>query len=382
MSDHHLRDNQGSEVEKGAIASGPHVIDPIILELEAQLARYCGVKHAVACASAADALLMALKSYDVGPGDAIMTTPLNDTMALEVIRCLGATPVFVDIDQSTFNIDPEQLEPAIEAVLKGDASLYPLPGTGGAEVLKLRGIISTDLFGMPADYDMINAVASKYSLFVIEDGSHAFGSQYKGRFVGSLANIGITSFTDDAPLTAGGKGGMCFTNQDHTAQQLRIFRGQDVGGKVDVAAGEQIGSPMDEQQAAALLAKVEMLPIEIRQRHEAAALYTKYMDENPLLITPYVPAQVFPSWASYVLLTESDEDRKVMLEKLKEAGFPPRVLYAKPLYLLAEYTDLQYREGDFPVSEDYAQRMFDLPIYADLNTKDQEKIADLLNDWQ
>jgi UDP-2-acetamido-2-deoxy-ribo-hexuluronate aminotransferase len=360
---------------------GQDIMDPEVKELEEKLAHYCGVKHAVACASGADALLMALMSYGVGPGDAIFTTPFTDITAVSAIRLLGATPVFVDIDQSTFNLDPEQLEMAVEAVIRWDSSVYPLPDDESADNLVAKGIISVDLFGLPADYDAIHAIAGNHNLFVIEDGSQAFGGVYKGRRVGSLADIGCTSFSPEAPLGSEGSGGMCFTDKDDLAERMRSIREQDGGKDGGRQAGSQVFGGMDALKAAALLAKFGILPDEIRLRQEVAKLYTKYLDENPLLVTPYVPKEVLPAWSRYSLMTESDEERSTLIQKLKNASIPVAIYYPKPLYLQEDFSYLQYQEGDFPISDDYTTRIFSIPMHPYLTSKDQEEVADLLNDW-
>jgi len=362
------------ELRKEAVSN---IIYPEVEDLEAKLARFCGTKHAVACAAGNDALLMALASCDVGPGDAIFTTPFTDAAIVFVIRLFGATPIFVDIDQSTFNLDPEQLAQAIEASAKKDASIYPLPT--GAPLSKLipKGIVSADLFGLPADYDAIRAIAQRHGLFVIEDGSQAFGAEYHGRCVGSLADVGVMSFSSEMSLGSEAGGGMCLTDQDHLAERMRSFRPAGKENTVERRVGH-----MSSQQALSLLKNFGNLPDEIRMRREVAKLYMKYLEENPLLVVPYVPKGVFPVWSRYALLTESDEERSVQLKKLKEAGFCAEIHYARPLYLHDALTDLQYCEGDFPISDDYASRIFSIPLHVKLTPKEQEDIADLLNDWQ
>ena len=170
---------------------GQYIMGPEVKKLEQRLADFVGVKHAVACASGTDALLMALMAHNVGPGDAIFTTPFTFIATAEVISLLGATPVFVDIDAADFNVSPEHLEEAILALKAGDPSRYPLPrppvpSHNQEQVLKPGGIIAVDLFGLPADYDRINAIAGKHGLFVIEDAAQSFGAEYQGRNSGSL----------------------------------------------------------------------------------------------------------------------------------------------------------------------------------------------------
>jgi dTDP-4-amino-4,6-dideoxygalactose transaminase len=213
---------------------GQYIMGPEIKELEQRLADFVGVKHAVACASGTDALLMALMAYHVGPGDAIFTTPFTFIATAEVISLLGATPVFVDIDAASFNISPEHLEQAILALEAGNPVQYPLPrhdSSGGnpSQSLKPRGIIAVDLFGLPAEYDGINAIAERHGLFVIEDAAQSFGAEYQGRKSGSLAEIGCPSFFPAKPVGCYGDGGMCFTHDAGLANLLNSIRNHGKG---------------------------------------------------------------------------------------------------------------------------------------------------------
>jgi UDP-2-acetamido-2-deoxy-ribo-hexuluronate aminotransferase len=176
------------------LAHGQYIMGPEIKELEKKLAAYVGVKHAIGCASGTDALLMALMAYGVSPGDAIFTTPFTFIATAEVISLLGATPVFVDIDPKTYNIDPDKLDLAIQAVKTNDRSLHPLPLTPNASRLTPKAIIPVDLFGLTADYDAIDAIAKKHNLFVIEDAAQSFGAEYKGKKSCAFGHIACTSF--------------------------------------------------------------------------------------------------------------------------------------------------------------------------------------------
>lgn len=203
---------------------GNYIIGPEVKELETRLGTYVGAKHAIGCASGTDALLMALMAFNVGPGDAIFTTPFTFIATAEVISLLGATPVFVDVDPKTYNIDPPKLEQAILAVKSNDPSLYPFPITNHPSPLIPKGIIPVDLFGLPADYDTIEAVARKHNLFVIEDAAQSFGAEYKGRKACAFGHIACTSFFPAKPLGCYGDGGMCFTADDALAGQLDSIR--------------------------------------------------------------------------------------------------------------------------------------------------------------
>ena len=208
-----IKEQLDANIQK-VLAHGSYIMGPEVKELEQKLASYVGIKHAIGCASGTNALLMALMAYGVGPGDAIFTTPFTFIATAEVISLLGATPVFVDIDPVTFNIDPAKLALAIHAVKANNPSLHPLPLTPNALPLTPRGVIPVDLFGLPADYDAINAIASDHGLFVIEDAAQYFGAVYKGKRAGALADVACTSFFPAKPLGCYGDGGMCFTDND------------------------------------------------------------------------------------------------------------------------------------------------------------------------
>jgi dTDP-4-amino-4,6-dideoxygalactose transaminase len=202
---------------------GKYVMGPEVTELENRLSGFTGVSHAISCASGTDALLMALMAYGVGPCDAIFTSPFTFIATAEVIRLLGATPVFVDIDPVTFNISPALLEKAVNVLNKKDGVDCPLPKQQSPP-LKPKGIIPVDLFGLPAEYSKINEIAKSFDLFVIEDAAQSFGAQYNGQKAGSLANIGCTSFFPAKPLGCYGDGGMCFTDDPQIADTLRSIR--------------------------------------------------------------------------------------------------------------------------------------------------------------
>ncbi len=363
--------------------SGGHADDRIRLnpdarELEAKLAAFCGIKHAVACADIKDARLMALASCGIGPGDAILISAFGEAAFLSAIRTLGATPVFVDIEQTTFTLDPEQLEKAVTALAKRDASIHPLPAGMPAGPLVSRGIVATDLFGMPAEYEAIKKIADAHGLFLIEDAAEAFGAEYRGRPACFFGNIGLTSFSAKATLWSPQGGAICFTDQDDIADKLRAMR---LEGAVKAQFRTEIAD-MNPLQAKAILEKFAGFPAEISRRREIAHRYTTYLDANPLLVTPYALRGVSPAWSRYCLLTESDEDRAKILEKLGKADIALQEGCGDVLPFLPESADLQYRAGDFPVSEDYATRLFPIPLHSELTAGDLEHVADILNDWE
>jgi dTDP-4-amino-4,6-dideoxygalactose transaminase len=365
------------------LAHGKYIMGPEVLELEKQLAAYVGTRHAIGCASGTDALLLALMAGGVGPGDAIFTTPFTFIATAEVISLLGATPVFVDIDAQTFNLDPAALQQALQALQNRDPARYPLPHGHSASgpqapALRPKAVITVDLFGLPADYDRINAIAAEHDLLVIEDAAQSFGAAYKERRAGGLAQIGCTSFFPAKPLGCYGDGGMCFTDDDQLAATIRSLRvhGQGSDKYDNVRIG--INGRLDTLQAAILLAKFEIFPEEVELRQEVAQRYGKLLEACAGLRAPSVPDGYLSVWAQYSLLTESEAHRAALQQKLKEAGIPTAIYYPKPLHQQTAFASLGYGNGDFPVSENCAGRIFSLPMHPYLEAADQEKIAAIL----
>jgi dTDP-4-amino-4,6-dideoxygalactose transaminase len=370
------------EVEERILAvldHGQYILGPEVALLEKTLAGYVGVSHAIGCASGTDALLLALLAYEVGPGSAVLTTPFTFMATAEVIALLGAVPVFVDCDPLTFNMDPDGLEEAIHAFMERDPASHPLPGSPGSERLRLRGIIAADLFGLPADYGRINAIAARHGLFVIQDAAQSFGSEHDGVKACAMAEIGCTSFFPAKPLGGYGDGGMCFTENEDLASKMRSLRvhGQGSDKYENVRIG--INGRLDTLQAAILLAKFEIFPEEVRLRREVAMLYEELLggDSSPV-VTPAIPDGYASAWAQYSVLVKEGAQRNGLQTMLKEAGIPTAIYYPKPLHLQTAFRSLGYRKGDFPVSEACAERIFSLPMHPYLQRDDQERIAAVL----
>ncbi|MGD9041919.1 MAG: DegT/DnrJ/EryC1/StrS family aminotransferase [Desulfobacteraceae bacterium] len=368
-----IREKIESNIQ-AVLAHGKYIMGPEIKALEKRLAEFVGVEHGIACSSGTDALLLALMAYDVGPGDAVLTPPFTFIATAEVISLLGATPVFVDIDPETFNLDPEHLEKAIEALHKGSSD-YPLPRTEGSSSTP-KGIIAVDLFGLPADYDAINAVAKKHGLFVIEDAAQSFGAEYKGKKACFLADVACTSFFPAKPLGCYGDGGMCFTSDANLAQTMRSLcvHGQGSHKYENVRIG--INGRLDTLQAAILHAKFDLFPKEIELRQEVANKYNELLSGlHNGLVVPHVPPEYQSVWAQYSILSKDEKHRSGLQSKLQEAGIPTAIYYPKPLHLQTAFQNLGYKAGDFPVSEDYAGRIFSLPMHPYLSMEDQQQIA-------
>jgi dTDP-4-amino-4,6-dideoxygalactose transaminase len=356
---------------------------PEVQRLENELAGYVKIKHAVACASGTDALLLALMAYNIGPGDAIFTTPFTFIATAEVISLLGATPIFVDIDPVSFNIDPANLDKAIHAVKTKDSSIYPLPSMdkdkSSDRELTAKGIITVDLFGLPADYDAISAIAKKHDLFIIEDAAQSFGGEYKGKKACSFGDIACTSFFPAKPLGCYGDGGMCFTDKDILAETMRSL---SVHGKGDhkydnIRIG--INGRLDTLQAAILLAKFDIFPDEIQRRRQVANRYTELLKHSSCSVTPpFIPENVNSAWAQYSVLAKDGQQRQELQTKLQQSGVPTAIYYPTPLHLQTAFKPIGYRNGDFSVSEDCSSRIFSLPMHPYLDPNDQDRIAELL----
>ena len=363
---------------KTVLGHGKYIMGPEIKALEAKLADFVGVRHAVACSSGTDALLLALMAYGVGPGDAVITSPFTFIATAEVIALLGATPIFVDIDPVTFNLAPEHVEKVIHSLRNGSGD-YPLPRRKGLS-LTPKAVIPVDLFGLPADYDRINPVSKRHGLFVIEDAAQSFGGQYKGKRACSLGDIGCTSFFPAKPLGCYGDGGMCFTNDKHLDEVMRSLsvHGQGSHKYENVRIG--INGRLDTFQAAVLLAKFEIFAEEISMREEVAGKYSKLLSNGKAnVVVPQVPSGYGSAWAQYSVLAKDENHRSELQNRLKEAGVPTAIYYPKPLHLQTAFQYLGYKAGDFPKSEEAANRIFSIPMHPYLPLKDQEKIAQALD---
>jgi UDP-2-acetamido-2-deoxy-ribo-hexuluronate aminotransferase len=357
---------------------GQYIMGPEIQSLEERLADYVGVNSAVACASGTDALLLALMAYNVGAGDAIFTTPFTFVATGEVISLLGATPVFVDIDPQSFNIDPLRLEQAIAAIHSKNPTGGALPRSDGVGSLKPRGIIAVDLFGLPADYQQLKTIAEKNNLFIIEDAAQAFGAEFHGKKACALTEIGCTSFFPAKPLGCYGDGGMCFTDDQKLSEIIKSVRVHGKGADKYDNVRIGINGRMDTIQAAVLLSKFEIFPEEVELRQRVAERYRELLLNLDSIKLPQVPEGVKSVWAQYSILARDETHRSRLQAKLKEARIPTAIYYPKPLHLQTAYRSLGYSQGDFAVSEDCSRRILSLPMYPYLALDEQQQIAGVI----
>ena len=319
-----------------AVASGAYIMGPQVKELEKQLAEYVGVKHCLTCANGTDALTLALKAWGIGPGDAVFVPDFTFFSSAEVVSLEGATPVFVDVHEDTFNMDAADLERAVKQVL-ADGQLQP------------RAIVAVDLFGLPADYQAIRAVADKYGLLVLEDGAQGFGGTIDGKRACSFGDISTTSFFPAKPVGCYGDGGAVFTDNDEWAALIESYRVHGKGQfKYDnVRIG--LNSRLDTVQAAVLQVKLKAFAdYELDAVNKAAELYTQYLchserSEESLVATPLIPAGYRSSWAQYTIRLRDREQRDALQTHLKAQGIPSMVYYPKPMHLQTAFSDFSTR---------------------------------------
>ncbi len=362
----------------GAVLNhGQYILGPEVQELENTLSRYVGTRHAVGCASGTEALLMLLMALDVGPGDVMVTTPFTFIATAEVIAMLGAIPVFVDVDPETFNLDPEKLRLALEALKRGDPSLHPFPNT--ARQASVRGVIAVDLFGVPADYSELESIAEEEGIFLLEDAAQSFGATLHGIPACRFGHAAATSFFPAKPLGGYGDGGMCFTDDETLAQKLISIRVHGQGSHRYEHVRLGINGRLDTLQAAILLAKWTVFKEECRLRQDVAARYMMLLEQaRPDLVVQKVPEGVTSVWAQFSLLAPSMQERDAIRERLQRAGIPTAVYYPIPLHLQPAFASLGYKAGDFPVSEDLAKRIFSLPMHPYLKPEVQEHIIEVV----
>ncbi len=336
-------------LDRTAFAGGPFVA-----EFEKKFAAFCGTSYAVGVGSGTEALWLALKALDVGPGDEVITVPNTFIATTESITFCGASPVFVDIDEKTFNMDPARLEDAITP--------------------RTKAIIPVHLYGQPADMDPIMEIANSHGLFVIEDACQAHGAQYKGRPAGSIGHAGCFSFYPGKNLGAYGEAGAITTNDEELARKMRMFR--DHGQKTKYYHSI-VGwnARMDGFQGAVLKVKLRYLDKWNQARREHAASYGRLLQSVEGVITPAEAQYARHVYHVYAIRTEN---RDQLIKELGERGIACGIHYPVALHLQDAYKDLGYREGDFPIAEKCTARILSLPMYAELTDEQIENVVEQL----
>lgn len=332
------------------LAHGQYIMGPEIKELETQLAQYTGSKHCLTVANGTDALLIALMALGVKAGDEVITTPFTFIATGEMIALIGAKPVFVDIDEKTYNIDPAKIEAAITP--------------------KTKAIMPVSLYGQCADFDAINAIAAKHNLPVIEDAAQSFGATYKGKKSCNLSTIGSTSFFPSKPLGCYGDGGAVFTNDDELAKLMGYIRlhGQDRRYHHPIIG---LNGRMDTLQAAIMLPKLAIFPAEVEARAKIGKRYSELLAAKGIK-TPFIEAHNTSVYAQYTVLVN---DRESVAKKLQEKGVPTAVHYPIPLNLQPVFGYLNQPKGSFPIAERIAEQVISLPMHPYLSEQDQDTIV-------
>ncbi|MGB3744918.1 MAG: DegT/DnrJ/EryC1/StrS family aminotransferase [Xanthobacteraceae bacterium] len=332
---------------------------PEVHVLEAELAAFCGARHAIGCASGTDALLLVLMAWQIGPGDAVICPSFTYHATAEMVALLGATPIIADVLPDTFNLDPESCERALATAKR--LGLNP------------RAIIPVDLFGLPADHDAIAAIADTHRLLVLDDAAQAFGASYRGRRLGAMASATATSFFPAKPLGCYGDGGAVFTDDDALAARIKSIRLHGEGVDRSEAARIGITGRLDTIQAAVLIEKLKIFPDEIDARNRISARYSAALAD--IAIVPHIGNQSTSVWAQYtVRLKPGRRDR--IAAALKTDGIPTAIYYSKPLHRQPAYRQFPIADGGVPVSDRLADEVLSLPMHAYLEPPVQDRIID------
>jgi len=342
----------------GVLTHCQFINGPEVARLEADLAAFSGAKHVIACASGTDALLMVLMAKKIGPGDAVICPTFTFCATGEVVALLGATPVFVDVDEATFNIDPNSLKDGIAVAKKRG--------------LKPRAIIPVDLFGQPADHDAIAAIAEAEGMFVLDDAAQGFGATYKGRRLGSFGLAAATSFFPAKPLGCFGDGGAIFTDDAQLAADLRSVRvhGQGSDKYDNVRLG--LTARLDTMQAAILIEKLKIFEDEIAARNKVAERYARGLGN--VVSVPRLASGCTSVWAQYTIRLPDGVDRDGFAAALKAQGIPTAIYYPKSMHQQTAYRSFPVAAGGLPVSEKLSEDVISLPMHAYLDEPTQQRI--------
>ena len=347
-----------SVLDHGIFINGPEV-----KELEKNLAEYTNVKHAITVSNGTDAIKIALLSLDIGIDDEVITVAHTWISTAEAISIINAKPVFVDIDENTFNIDHKKIEEKIND--------------------NTKAILIVSLYGQIPDIDEINIIAEKYNLPVIEDGAQSFGGIYNGKKSCSMTTIGTTSFFPSKPLGCYGDGGACFTNDDNIAMKIRAIKSH---GGVKRFEHKYIGlnARLDTIQAAILNVKLNYFDLTIKKRNTCAEYYTnnlKDLESLKHIKLPYINKNKMSVWAQYSIIANSENTRDNIVKFLKENNVNAAIFYPAPLHTQECFQYLNYKIGDLPQTEKVCKTIFNLPCYAEISRENQDYVIDLIKNF-
>ncbi|HWA90057.1 MAG TPA: DegT/DnrJ/EryC1/StrS family aminotransferase [Rhizomicrobium sp.] len=345
-----------------AVQGGQWIMGPQVAALEKQLAEFVGMKHCIACANGTDALLIVLRAWDIGPGDAVFVPAFTFAASAEVVALVGATPVFVDVFEDTYNIDPASLEAAI-AMVKRDGKLKP------------KVVMPVDLFGQTADYRALEPIVKREGLKMLCDAAQGFGALLDGRRAGGIGDAASTSFFPAKPLGCYGDGGATFTNDDALNELLRSIRvhGQGSDKYENVRIG--VNSRLDTIQAAVLIEKMKLFPEEIELRDAVAKRYNERLRASNRIVVPRVIDGATSTWAQYTIQVP---DRDKVAAALKAKGIPTAIYYPTPLSQQKGYS--HFPSAPTPVSEKVSKTVLSLPMHPYLDEATQDRIVEAVLD--
>ena len=351
-----ILDDIRAEIEK-VFNTHAYKLGPQVKEFEEDMKEFCKVKHAVGCASGTDALLLSLLALNISESDEVITTPFTFFATAGTIHRVGATPVFVDVKPDTFNIDPQKIEEAITS--------------------KTKAIIPVHLFGQPAEMDKIMDIAKKYNLKVIEDNAQGIGAEFDGKFAGTIGDIGTLSFFPSKNLGAMGDGGMCLTNYDELADKLFQLR---VHGENPQYYHKWVGlnSRLDTIQAAVLLVKLRSLKGWTNTRRQNAEYYYKHLNDIPQITLPVIHKKATSIFNQFTILAEQ---RDSLLNHLRAHDIDCAIYYPQVLHLQECFAYLNYKEGDFPVSEELSKKVISIPVFSEITREQQDFVIHIIKEF-
>lgn len=349
-------------IEQTAFIQGKQV-----RELEEKLADYVGVKHCVSCGNGTDALQLALMAWNVGAGDAVFVPDFTFFSSGEVVSCVGAVPIFVDVDDRTYNVNCEHLEHMICKTLE-EGRLTP------------KAIVAVDLFGQPAEFEKIRAIADKYKLKILEDAAQGFGGRIGQQKACSFGDIGTTSFFPAKPLGCYGDGGAVFTDNDEWAELLRSYRVHGKGSSKYDNIRIGMNSRLDTMQAAVLLAK---LPVftgkELEEEQKVAVWYTEGLKD--IVKTPVILENFYSSWAQYTIQLPDGETRDRLQAHLKGQGIPSMVYYQKPMHRQQAFTAQKYDDREYSVTNRLSETVLSLPFHPYMEREEVQKVIEIIREF-
>jgi len=335
------------------------IMGPEVRAFEADLAAFCGARHAITCSSGTDALLLVMMAKEIGPGDAVICPSFTFCATAETVALTGATPVFADVDETSFNLDPQSLQRAV--------------ATARSLGLSPKAVIPVDLFGQPADHAAINAIASAENLFVLDDAAQACGATYRNHRIGTLGDATATSFFPAKPLGCYGDGGAVLTDDDKLATVLRSLRVHGEGRHKYDCVRIGVNGRFDTIQAAVLIEKLKIFPDEIAARDRIAQRYSAQLAD--VATVPRLSESVTSVWAQYTIRLAQGR-RDALAAALNAEGIPTAIHYPKPVHMQEAYRRFPLAEGGLAVSERLAEEVISLPMHAYLDERTQDRIIE------